>query len=859
MAGIFGRLFGHKEAGEGGQELREKYVNFRELLAANNEALQIIADMAEKLTGEAVFGMGYVRSRCTDLVVQTYKIIDRLGRITGQRDAVLEESFRRINEAIQAGLTLPHRPTVDALVLPFSRITADHLDDVGGKSLNLALLYQGSSAPVPPGFAVTARAWELFARRNRLQDRVNKEKVALSDDPAAIEEAARNIEAIFEAAALPGEVAQAILSAYGELRERFGCPRVSMRSSAVGEDGGESSFAGLHTSVLGVDEAHLLEAYKLVLASKYTPRAIFYRLSRGIRDEEVAMCATCMAMIDAARSGVAFCRDPGAPDDDALIVHAVWGLGQYAVDGTVAPDLYRLGRRRFELVSRRTGGRDIKLVLAEGGGVAQVPVSPEERERPCLSEEEARQVARAAMALEAHCGAPQDVEWAIDPRGLLYIIQTRPQRLQAWAGRAAADSPAAPDLSGARLLVEQAEVASRGVAAGPALHLQESAIESVPKGAVLVVQNTSPAFVAALGRAAAIVADRGGSTGHLAIIAREFGVPALVNARTASESIPEGALVTVDAVNGRVYEGRVEPLLALASLPAAAAMPRRSHVHRALEAALEHIAPLHLTNPNDRSFRAANCTSIHDITRFAHESAINAMFELNDTWSQQSGLVRRLKVAVPLDLCLIDLGGGLAAEAANWVSPEQVHSLPMQALLRGMTAEGVRWAGHINIDLKGLFSVFANTLYDPAKSERPLGARSYAIVTRNYVNFSSRLGYHFTVIDAYCSDERNDNYITFRFKGGAADLDRRTRRAAFIGRVLEHLGFWVSQKLDLINARVKKLERSEIEEKLDMVGRLLGCARQLDVTMVSDATVDHYVQEFMAGRYSFSAGPEGGP
>jgi pyruvate,water dikinase len=850
MAGLLQRLFGRSEP-DSSRVLQEKYLSFRELLAANNEALQIIADMAEKLQGETVFGMGYVRSRCTDLAVQTYKIIDHLERITGRKEEALAESFRRINLAMQEGLAMPHKEGVAAFVLPFSEISADHLDDVGGKSLNLALMQRDAGVPVPPGFAVTARAWELFAERNRLQDRVNSEKVALSDHPAAIEEAARRIAAIFESAALPEEVAAAILAAYGDLRRQSGCERVSVRSSAVGEDAAESSFAGLHASVLGVGEADLLDAYRRVLASKYTPRAIFYRLSRGIRDEEVAMCATCMAMVEAARSGVAFCRDPGG-DDDSVVIHAVWGLGQFAVDGTVSPDLYRFSRSGLGLRLQRLGGRDVKLVMDEGGGVKRVPVTPEERERPSLSEEEARQVARAALALEARYREPQDVEWAIDGQGKLYILQTRPQRIQPWQLRAA-EEQAAPELSSARLLVEQAEVASRGIAAGPAWHAQEAGLEEVPEGAVLVVQNTSPAFVAALGRAAALVADRGGSTGHLAIIAREFGVPTLVNARTATASIPEGMEVTVDAIRGRVFEGRLESLLALARRPAAPRMPRESKVYRSLEAVMEHIAPLHLTNPSHRSFRASNCTSIHDITRFAHESAINAMFELNDTWSQ-SGLVKRLQVRlVPLDLCLIDLGGGLEAGTGQWVRPEQVSSVPMRALLAGMTAEGVRWAGHINIDLKGLFSVFANTLYDPAKAERPLGGRSYAIVSANYVNFSSRLGYHFTVIDAYCSDLRNDNYITFRFKGGAADIERRTRRAVFIGRVLRQLGFWVSQKLDLVNARVKKLERAEIEEKLNMVGRLLGCARQLDVTMINDATVDHYVGEFMRGNYAFAA------
>jgi pyruvate,water dikinase len=848
MVGLLKRLFG-RSADDGCKLLREKYESFRELLAANNEALQLIATMSEKLQGEGVFGMGYVRSRCTDLTVQTYKIIDRLERITGTKDAALEESLRRIQAAIQEGLAMPRKERVADFVLPFSQIEPKHVDDVGAKSLNLALLYRDSGLAVPPGFAVTASAWALFESRNRLQDRVNKEKVALSDNPASIEEVAQAIEAIFESATLPDEIAEEILRAYRDLREQFGCRLVSMRSSAVGEDSAEASFAGLYASFLGVDEAGLLAAYKQVLASKYTPRAIFYRLSRGLRDEDVAMCATCMAMVDSARSGVAFSRDPGS-DDDTLVIHAVWGLGQYAVDGSVSPDLYRLSRGGLKPLSQRLGGRDIKLVAGPAGGVEGVPVSASERDRPCLSEEDARQIGRAALALEARYRAPQDVEWAIAASGKLYILQTRPQRIQQ---RRLGELADLPEVSQANLLVEQAEVASRGVAAGPACHVAEGKLDSIPMGAVLVVQNTSPAFVAALGRAAALVADRGGSTGHLAIIAREFGVPTLVNARSATANIPEGMEVTVDAIRGRVYEGRLEPLLALTASPPEARMPRESKVYRALEAIMEHIAPLHLTNPSHRSFRASNCTTVHDITRYAHETAINAMFDLNDTWSCQSGVVKRLVVRVPLDLCLIDLGGGLEPDAGQWVRPDQVVSVPMRALLKGMTTEGVRWAGHINIDLKGLFSVFANTLYDPAKSERPLGARSYAIVSKNYVNFSSRLGYHFTVIDAYCSDERNDNYITFRFKGGAADIERRTRRAAFIARVMVHLGFFVTHKLDLVNARVKKLDRAEIEENLDMVGRLLGCARQLDVTMMSDATVDHYVGEFINGNYTFAA------
>ncbi|MFH0810104.1 MAG: PEP/pyruvate-binding domain-containing protein [Pseudomonadota bacterium] len=851
MKKLWARLFGGGKP-DGSRGLQEKYVNFRELLAANNEALQLITGMAEKLQGDTLFGMGYVRGRCTDLAVQTFKIIDRLEHIMGAPDPALRASFQRINLAIQAALKAPHREREDAFVLPFSRIEPRHYDDVGSKSLNLGLMHRNSGARVPPGFAVTARAWELFEERNRLQDRINKEKLGLSEHPAAIEEAAQAIVEVFETAVLPEEVGEAILSAYRGLRQETGCPKVSVRSSAVGEDSAEASFAGLHASFLGVEEAGLLQAYRQVLASKYTPRAIFYRLGRGVRDEDVAMCATCMAMVEATSSGVAFSMDPsGDSSEDTMVIHAVRGLGLPAVDGTASPEFHRLDRNTLALRDTRPGAQDTKLTLnPDGEGVVNLPIGPEEAALPYISEAQARDIARLALDLEKHYHEPQDVEWAIDRSGILFLLQTRPQRMPSWRQRVTAGPD--QDLSGFKLLLPQAEVASRGIASGPVCHVREDDLESVPKGAVMVVQNTSPALVAALGRAAAIVADRGGSTGHLAIIAREFGVPALVNARTATTAIPEGVVVTVDALRGRVFEGRVEPLLGLALRPPSQGVPRLSQVYRTLEDVMRHIAPLHLTNPSHRSFRAVNCTTVHDITRFAHESAINAMFALTDAWSEESGAVKRLKVGVPLDLCLIDLGGGLVPDTGQWVRPEQVISSPLRALLAGMTTPGVRWAGHINIDLKGLISVFANTVFDPAKGEGPLGGRSYAIVTANYVNFSSRLGYHFTVVDAYCSSERNDNYVTLRFKGGAADLERRTRRAAFIGRVLQSLGFWVSHKLDLVNARVKKLDSGEIEEKLNMVGRLLGCARQLDVTMVSDATVDHYVNEFLRGNYSFA-------
>ena len=145
----------------------------------------------------------------------------------------------------------------------------------------------------------------------------------------------------------------------------------------------------------------------------------------------------------------------------------------------------------------------------------------------------------------------------------------------------------------------------------------------------------------------------------------------------------------------------------------------------------------------------------------------------------------------------------------------------------------------------------ANTMYDSSKGERELGDNSYAIISSNYLNFGSRLGYHFTTLDSVCGKTLNDNYILFRFKGGAADIERRARRARFVGNILAHYRFSIEQKEDLLNAWVKKLPQNSTEDLLTMVGRLIGCARQLDVVMDAEATLERCETAFINGEYEF--------
>jgi pyruvate,water dikinase len=515
----------------------------------------------------------------------------------------------------------------------------------------------------------------------------------------------------------------------------------------------------------------------------------------------------------------------------------------------MTPDSFGVSRRRGRgLLGSTVARKERRVVLAAGEGIREEPLPTELREQPSLTDEQVLRLAEYLRALENHYRCPQDVEWELDRSKRFIILQSRPLRLVDWGKRAAAAEPAR--LGPLRL--EGGLTASPGVGCGPVVLVEDSGeLASFPAGAVLVARQTSPRLAEVMTRAAAIVTDVGSPTGHMASLAREYRVPTMVDTGRAT-ALPQGIEVTVDASACRIYEGRCEELLVQGGLQQDRPC-RDAPAMAVMERVVARVARLNLTDPSKNSFRAKGCRTYHDVIRFCHEMAISEMFHLNDYRNLNAkGMAYRLESSVPLRIYLIDLGGGLDQQAGQGVvKPEQITSLPMRALWRGITTPGVSWAGARPIDLKGFVSVWANTMYDAAKSERGLGDTSYAILADTYLNFGSRLGYHFTTLDSVCGDNLADNYVLFRFKGGAADIDRRVRRTRFVADVLAAHHFAVDQKQDLLNAWVKKLPREQIEEHLTTLGRLIGCARQLDVVMGEETTLEQCVSAFLRGDFRF--------
>ena len=319
------------------------------------------------------------------------------------------------------------------LVIPLRAVGAADRTVAGGKGASLGEL-QRAGLPVPSGFVVTVPA---FWRGMRAADPGGATAAQIAGlacaDPAAIERATADIRARIVAAPLPGDVAAAITAAYEALGANV---PVAVRSSAVGEDAAEASFAGLQDTYLWVRGASdLLEHVRQCWASLYNTEAVSYRLRQNMPEHDVAMAVVVQRMVDARSAGVMFTCSPTTGDRSVIAIEGSWGLGSVLVGGEVTPDSFVVSKVTGEIV-RRTVSAKVRLhrMAADGSGTTAADVAADLRSRPCLTDEEIRALAGLGARVEQHYGMPQDIEWAVAGEEVV-LLQSRPETV--WSSRAA--------------------------------------------------------------------------------------------------------------------------------------------------------------------------------------------------------------------------------------------------------------------------------------------------------------------------------------------------------------------------------------------------------------------------------------
>lgn len=835
---------------------RQKYRHFQSLLAGNNRALEIITDLEQLCYGSKPFTREEIVDQGELLLLHVREICGDLNALSGGRYPRLISAAERIEAGILEDLTRKRSVERTGLTMSLQYLSREHVQEVGGKAANLGEIANRAHLPVPPGFAITAYACHSFMHFGGLYEECERILKGLDvNDTESLLARSREVQSLILQAPLPPDLESAILSEVDALTKEFGTGiRLAVRSSATSEDS-EASFAGQHSSVLGVNRDNVVQAYKEVVASTFNPRAVYYRRSKGYPDDHVVMSVLCLRMIRARASGVMYTRDPNDHRRDVLMINAVWGLAG-AVDGSAATDFYEVDKSSRTLIAAKVADKTAMLVIDDRGGTEVRTVDESLRGQPCLDREHIDTLVEYGLSLEEHYGMPLDIEWAVRRQGRVVLLQARPLNLdlavpQAGTSKQAQDMEAMlKELPEHPLILRGGETASRGKASGLSYVLtSDHNLLNIPEGAILITPETSPRYVAILGRVQAIVTDVGSVTGHMASVAREFSIPTLVGTGNATKTIPHGEEITVDATNRLILKGRVERIL---ERKRAVNPMKGSPIYKAAHGALKKIAVLNLIDPASDSFSPEGCQTLHDIIRFAHEVSMREMFRISDDLAVDERSAVSVKAPVPMQIVAVDLGGGLSTgPGARVAQVDDVASVPFRALLRGMTHPGVQWAGSVGVDLKGFASVLAGSMLRSSADESGLGGPTYVVISDEYLNFNSRLGYHFAVVDAYCGAKVNDNYITFSFKGGAADIGRRSRRASLIAKILKGLGLKTEIKGDMVRGEIKKYDCELIREKLDIMGRLLGAVRLLDMKLSDEGQIDWYVEQFFKENYSF--------
>jgi len=823
--------------------VRDKFAHFRAIGAANDAFLRQLAGLQERLNNPNFFGSDMVAVEAESLSAHVRSMVESLIAMSGGQYEDLLDHFEALHRTIsrQAPNKNPieHGPTI---VWPADPIALQP-EIVGPKAARLAEVALKADLRVPPFFSISVHAYKSFMEASGIQDVVNRMFGSLdANEPNSIKSFSEAIGRAFEEAPFPAEFEEELSSSYKKLvASHPEITGVAVRSSAVVEDA-ESSFAGQFESVLNVPESRLTQAYKEVVASKYRYDALKYALTRGHFDDDIAMPVLVMAMVKPSASGVAYSRCPHRPN--SAMVTAVPGLAHAADSGKVIPDTYFVSLEEPVRIEVLPGKWDYSLRCAEDGGLMELDEGSENARTPALKEKAAHSVAQAACALERHFDFPQDIEWTIDDTGTLAVVQTRPLYLASSPAAIQSEIPAA---EGCRILVRGLRAAG-GVASGEVFHLWDlQAIGSVPEGVILCVPITSPRLAEVMGSVRGIIAESGSPTGHMATLAREFGIPCIVGVESVFFELPQGTSVTLDAYAGIVYEGEVDEELLSSKSHAPSHITISNTEKASLHKLLDKVAPLTLTEPDSPEFRPGNCRTLHDFTRFVHQKSMLEMFNIEKLSPQEKRAAHRLLWRVPMEMLLLDLGGGIEEGAERRMPIEKIKSTALMALLEGMMDPRLRWAGPVGFDLKGFMSVVVRSAMDDQRYGEPI----YCICAKDYVHFSSRLAYHFATVDAICGQSVNENYARFLFFGGAAIAERREWRAHLLATVLRGNDFAVKQVGDRVEAILAKRNSEQIEDALVMLGRLMVASRHLDMVVESQAAAQELAQAFLSGDYAF--------
>ncbi|MBI5223647.1 phosphoenolpyruvate synthase [Candidatus Micrarchaeota archaeon] len=470
-------------------------------------------------------------------------------------------------------------------IMWFKELSKASLAEAGGKGANLGEMYQ-NGFPIPNGFVVTSGAYYKHLQANKLTEQIQDILSKLDvNDNEALESAAERIKQLIIGGIMPRDIYDEIIESYKKLNELSGRQTyVAVRSSATAEDLPTASFAGQQSTYLNVfgPEA-VVNSVKDCWASLFEPRAIFYRTTNNFDHMKVGLAAVVQMMVQSEKAGVVFTADVLSQNRNSIAIETAYGLGEVVVSGQVTPDTYKVNKESLDIEDKIISKQTWMLIKIDGKN-KRVEIKDEAQGRQKISDSEIKDLARVCKRIEEHYGYPQDIEYAFE-RENLYIVQARPittlkdksglekgtggNLVKGMEGNTEGNANAGKTgttkkSEGQNGTAVTTKILLRGLGSSPGIGMgpvkivkNSSEIKNVQRGDILVTEMTTPDFVPAMKKAAAIITDTGGMTSHAAIVSRELGVPCVVGVGTATTTLKDGMSVSVDGSHGIIYEGMV--------------------------------------------------------------------------------------------------------------------------------------------------------------------------------------------------------------------------------------------------------------------------------------------------------------
>ncbi len=440
-------------------------------------------------------------------------------------------------------------PSSKSYLAWFKDLKSEDISQAGGKGANLGEMTQ-IGIPIPNGFVVTASAYFDFLKTNNLEEQIKKLIDSTDvDNSNDLAKTSSKIQSLIKKHPMPHEIATQIMSSYKKLGGWFGLNDipVAVRSSATAEDLPDASFAGQQESFLHVvGEANLIKRVQDCWASLFTQRAIFYRQKQKYDHFKIGIAVPVQKQINSLVSGIIFTTNPVTNNKNEMVIEAIWGLGEYIVQGKITPDQYLVNKQDWSLSKYEVAKQSVQLVQSEHE-TRQDKVKANKQDKVKLTSQEVIKLGQIGQKLALHYGKAQDIEFAIDQKRQIFIVQSRPITTlnQKYDKTEIITTP----------IILSGQSASPGQATGRVVILNSpNEIEKAQKGDILVAKMTSPDYVPAMRRVSAIVTDEGGQTSHAAIVSRELGVPCIVGTKKATRFLTTGQMITVNATTGNIHE-----------------------------------------------------------------------------------------------------------------------------------------------------------------------------------------------------------------------------------------------------------------------------------------------------------------